>query len=189
MNAKTLLLIALISIAFGCRTKNKVITNYEEKKQESEKVKIDSLNSQSQQSAQNSSSETLSNNRKDEQSGEILIKGKSELSSPFVYHNIVVKDTFQSISIVGNAEYLINNHYVKSDSKKLEVMKKESVQLIQNTDQKTFSKEVNKESELKTSEETKKIKVNGLQAGAWIVIAIATGILILAFFTYKYFKK
>jgi hypothetical protein len=68
-------------------------------------------------------------------------------------------------------------------------MKKESVQLIQNTDQKTFSKEVNKESELKTSEETKKIKVNGLQAGAWIVIAIATGILILAFFTYKYFKK
>ncbi len=100
MNAKTLLLIALISIAFGCRTKNKVITNYEEKKQESEKVKIDSLSSQSQQSVQNSSSETLSNDRKNEQ-----------------------------------------------------------------------------------------IKVNGLQGGAWIVIAIATGILILAFFTYKYFKK
>lgn len=189
MKIQILLLITFISMAFGCRSKNKVIAKYEEKKQESEQLKIDSLSSQNQQSVKNASSETLSNDRKDKQSGEILIKGKSDPSSPFVYHNIVGKDTIQSISIVGNAEYFINNHYVKFDSKKLEVMKKESIQLIQNTDQKTFSKEVNKESELKTSEETKKIKVNGLQAGAWIVIAVATGILILAFFTYKYFKK
>ncbi|REC40218.1 hypothetical protein [Candidatus Chryseobacterium massiliense] len=41
MNAKHLLLIALMSIVSGCRTKNKLITNYEEKKQESELVKND----------------------------------------------------------------------------------------------------------------------------------------------------
>ncbi|WP_343664458.1 hypothetical protein [Chryseobacterium mucoviscidosis] len=189
MNAKTLLLIALISIAFGCRTKNKVITNNEEKKQESEKVKIDSLSSQSQQSVQNSSSETLSNNRKDEQSGEILIKGRSDQSSPFVYHNIVVKDTLQSISIVGNAEYIINTHYVKSDNKISETKKEQSVTLLRNDDRKVISRKTQKESDLTISAQTKKIKVTGFQAGAWIVLAIVAGIIILAFFTYKYFKK
>ncbi|NPA07731.1 MAG: hypothetical protein GXO46_01905 [Chlorobi bacterium] len=189
MKIKTLLLIILMSMAFGCRSKNKVVTHYEENRKESEKVKTDSLSSQNRQSAQNSSSQTLSDDRKDEKSGEIFIKGKSDEANPFVYHNIVGKDTLQSISIVGNAEYIINNHYVKSDSKKSEIKKEQAVSLIRNTDHKIISKEVKKESDLKISAQTKKIKVNGFQAGAWIVITIIAGIIILAFFTYKYFKK
>lgn len=189
MNAKHLLLIALMSIVSGCRTKNKVITNYEEKKQESELVKIDSLSSQNQQSVKNASSETLSDDRKDEKSGDVFIHGTSDQSSPFVYHNIVGKDTLQSISIVGNAEYIINTHYAKSDNKISETKKEQSVTLLRNNDRKVISRETQKESDLTISAQTKKIKVTGFQAGAWIVITIIAGILILAFFTYKYFKK
>lgn len=189
MKIQTLLLITFISMAFGCRSKNKVITKYEENRKEAEKVKIDSLSSQNRQSVKNTSSETLSDDRKDEKSGDVFIKGTSDQSSPFVYYNIIGKDTLQSISIVGNAEYIINTHYAKSDNKISETKKEQSVTLLRNNDRKVISRETQKESDLTISAQTKKIKVAGFQAGAWIVIAIVAGIIILAFFTYKYFKK
>jgi hypothetical protein len=64
---------------------------------------------------QNSSADVLLNEKKNETSGQILIKGKSDVSNPFVFHNVIGNDTIQSISIMGSAEYSINNHYTKSD--------------------------------------------------------------------------
>ncbi len=189
MKAKIMLLMFLSSLMLGCRTKHKITTTYKEHKTETENIKVDSFGSQNLKLVESTSANVLLDEKKNEISGELLIKGKSDASNPFVFHNVVGNDTLQSISIMGNAEYLISNYYTKADHKKSEVRKDESVNDIQETTQKVVSKEKVKEIAVAVSEDVKKIKSNGFQAGAWIVIAIAAIILIIVFFTYKYFKK
>lgn len=189
MKARIMLLILLSSLILGCRTKHKMVTTYKENKEETEKIKVDSLGSQNLKVVQNTSANTVSDEKKNEVSGEMLITGKSDAFNPFVFHNVVGSDTIQSISIIGNAEYLISNHFSKTDHKKSDIRKEEITSAVQETVQKSVSKEIMKESASEVSEKTKEIKSSGFQAGAWIVIAVAAIILILTFFTYKYFKK
>lgn len=189
MKARIMLLILLSSLILGCRTKHKMVTNYKENKEETEKIKVDSLGSQSLQLVQNTSANTVSDEKKNEISGEMLITGKSDVFNPFVFHNVVGNDTIQSISIIGNAEYLISNRFTKTDNTKSEIKKEKITHVIQEAAQKTVSKETAREAASEISEMTKEIKSNGFQAGTWIVIAVVAVILILTFFTYKYFKK
>ncbi|MCS3870482.1 hypothetical protein J3D55_003398 [Chryseobacterium ginsenosidimutans] len=188
MKAKILLLIIFSGLILCCRTKTKITTAHKENKKETEKVKVDSLSVHSLESIQNTSTDTLLKEKKNEISGDVLITGKSDLSNPFVFHNVVGNDTIQSISIMGNAEYSISNHYAKTDHKKSEVTKEESTKIIQDSAQKTVLKEEIKESTSKVSNETKKIKVTGLEVAAWIFLTVIGITLILIFFTYKYFK-
>lgn len=189
MKAKILLLILFSGLILCCRTKHKTTTTYKENKKETEQVKVDSFSVKNIQSAQNTSVDELLKEKKNETSGEILITGKSDPSNPFVFHNVVGSDTIQSISIIGNAEYSINNHYTKVDNKKTEVRKEKFTHIIQDLAQNTVSKEKTKEVDSAVFEETKKTKANGPQAGTWIVITTVAVFLIFIFFTYKYFKK
>ncbi|PZU12543.1 MAG: hypothetical protein DI622_15090 [Chryseobacterium sp.] len=187
MKEKIMLLIFLSSLILGCRSKHKITTSYKEDKKETVKIKADSLSIQSLKLVQNSSADVLLNEKKDETSGEVLIKGKSDVSNPFVFHNVIGKDTIQSISIIGNAEYLINNHYAKADHHQSDVKKIESVNSIQDVTQNVISKETDKEISSAISQDTKKIRSNGFQAGALIVIVLGAIILILVFFIFKRF--
>ncbi|MCA6067913.1 hypothetical protein JI747_012030 [Chryseobacterium sp. RG1] len=189
MKARIMLLILLSSLILGCRTKHKMVTTYKENKEETEKIKVDSLGLQNLKVVQNTSANTVSDEKKNEVSGEMLITGKSDAFNPFIFHNVVGSDTIQSISIIGNAEYLISNRFAKTDHKKSDARKEEVTNVVQETAQKSVSKEIVQKSASEVSEKTKEIKSNGFQAGAWIVIAVAVIILILTFFTYKYFKK
>ena len=189
MKVKILLLILFSGLILCCRSKHKMTTTYQENKSETEKVKVDSASVQSAKSIQNIALDALVKEKKNEISGEVLITGKSDPSSPFVFHNVVGKDTIQSILIIGNAEYSINNHYTKVDNKKLEVKKEKFTNIIQDLAHNTVSKERIKEADSAVFEETKTIKANGPQAGTWIVITIVIFFLIFIFFIYKYFKK
>lgn len=162
---------------------------YTENKKEKEKVKVDSFGLQSSESIQNTSSNILVKENKNEIAGEIMITGKSDSSNPFVFHNVIGRDTIQSISIRGNAEYLISNHYTKTDRKKSEVRKEEFTGIIQDLTQSSVSKEKIKETDSEVSSETVKVSAHGFQAGTWIVITIVVTFLIFIFFTYKYFKE
>ena len=189
MKAQILLLILLSSLMMGCRSKHKITTTYKENTKETEHIKVDSLSGHGSQSIQSENAEVLVQEKKNEISGEVLIKGKSDASNPFVFHNVVEGDTIQSISIKGNAEYLINNHYIKADHKKSEIKKSETTEIVKDSVQKTLTKETTKEIASKVSEENKKITSTGFEAAAWIFITIIGITLILIFFTYKYFKK
>lgn len=190
MKAKILLLIIFSSLILGCcRSKHKVMAVSRENTQETAKLKIDSLYIRHSETVQNTSADHLSTEKTDEISGNISITGKSDNSNPFVYHNILGNDTLQSISIHGNAEYVINNHYVKASQKKTENKKEKFTNAFQENAQHTVSKEAEKEKKSVISRETKKIKVTGFEITAWIFMTILGVTLILLFFTYKYFKK
>lgn len=189
MKAKILLLILFSGLILCCRSKHKITTTYSENKKVTENVKIDSFSLQNVKSTQNNSVDAFLREKKNEISGEILITGKSDPSNPFIFHNVIGNDTVQSISIKGNAEYSINNHYTKVDNKKSEVRKEKFTNIIQDLTQNNISKDINKESTSTVSEESKEIKSTGFQTGTWIVITIVVTFLIFIFFTYKYFKK
>jgi len=189
MKATILLLIIFSSLISGCRTKNKITAAYKENKKEKEKVNVDSLRIENSKSIQKTSVEALIEEKQNETSGEILIKGISDLSNPFVFHQVVGNDTLQSISITGNAEYLVNNHYTKTDNKKLETKRDEVVNIFQGLAQSNVSQEKIKEVDSAFSEESKNIQSNGFQAATWIVVTIVVTFLIFIFFFYKYFKK
>lgn len=189
MKAKILLLIIFSGLILCCRSKHKITSTYKENKSETEKVKVDSASVQSTKSIQNKAVDALVKEKKNEISGEVLITGKSDLSNPFVFHNVVGSDTVQSISIIGNAEYAINNHYLKTDNKNSEVRKEEFTYIFQDSAQNAVLKEANREIDSVVFEETKNIHSTGFQAGTWIVITIVVTFLIFIFFVYKYFKK
>ncbi|KQT20942.1 hypothetical protein ASG22_16110 [Chryseobacterium sp. Leaf405] len=190
MKAKILLLIIFSGLLMGCcRSKQKITTVSKESKQETEKVKVDSLSLQRVESAQSSYAGVSFNEKKNEISGDLLIKGKSDLSTPFVFHNVVGTDTIQSISIMGNAEYSINNHYAKTSNKKTENKKEEVTNIFQDAAQHAVSKELIKEKTSVVSEETKKVKITGFEIAVWVFVTILGITLILLFFIYKYFKK
>ncbi|KUJ55308.1 hypothetical protein [Chryseobacterium aquaticum] len=189
MKAKILGLLVLISIAFGCRSKNKMTASYKDNSREKEMVKIDSVGSESSKSIQNTETSAFINENKNETSGDVVITGKSDESNPFVFHNVVGRDTIQSISIKGNAEYLINNHFKKAENKKSETKREEFISIIQELSQNAVSKDKNKETDSEISQKTNKITAKGFQAGSWIVITTIVVFLIFIFFTYKYFKK
>lgn len=189
MKAKILLLLLLSSLIIGCRSKHKITTINKENRTETETVKIDSLNLHHSKSIQKESADESLKEENNEISGDLLITGTSDASNPFVFHNVVGKDTIQRISIRGNAEYTISNYYTKADHKKSETRREESSQSIQDENQKTISKNIHKEVASKTSEESKKVKLNGFDAAAWVFITLIGIVLIIVFFTYKYFKK
>ena len=186
---RIIILILLSSLFLGCRSKHKITTSYKENRTETEKVKTDSSSLKNLQSVQIISEDVSLKESKDEMSGDIVIKGKSDVSNPFVFHNVMGKDTIQSISIMGNAEYTISNHYMKADHKKSEVKKSESVYIVQDAAQKAVSKETIKEVKAKASEETRKVKSTGFEVAAWIFITLIGIALIIVFFIYKYLKK
>nr|WP_228451242.1 hypothetical protein [Chryseobacterium sp. ON_d1] len=189
MKTMIFILTLLSCVVLGCRSKHKITTTYRENTKESEKMKMDSSGVKSSTSVQSKSDNTLLKEEKNEISGELFIEGKSDLSNPFVFHNVVGKDTVQSISIMGNAEYIIRNYYTKAHHQKAEVKKEESALNMQEVTHKAVSKENHKEVASKVSEETKKVQLNGLDAAAWIFILIMGITLILVYFTYTYFKK
>lgn len=190
MKTKILLLMILSGLILNCcKSKHKITAVSKENKQETEKVQVDSLGLQSSESAQSASAGISFREKINEVSGDILIRGKTEIFNPFVFHNVLGNDTIQSISIMGNAEYSISNHYTKTDNKKSEVRKEKRTDISQDLTHSAVLKEKTKESASSVSKEEKTVKTAGFQAGTWIVITAVAVFLIFIFFTYKYFKK
>lgn len=190
MKAKILLLIIFGSLILGCcRSKQKMTTVSRENIREAETVKVDSLNLQSSEIIQSNSKDVAVNEKINEISGDFSITGKSDVSSPFVFHNVVGKDTVQSISIMGNADYSIRNHYVKASNEKTENKKEAFNNISLKANKNAVSKETEKEKASVFSQETKRIKVTGFGIAAWIFITVFGITVILLFFTYKYFKR
>jgi hypothetical protein len=184
-----LILILLSSLIFGCRTKQKSVSFTKEAKTEIERVKLDSVKEVVKKEDVTKITDQVKQIKKEDFSGDIIIKGKSDSLNPLIYHNIVGKDTLQSITINGNAEYSINNHYKKESEDSKEVQKEQSTNIIQDLAKTAVSKETIKDVASAVTNTTKKIKSNGLQAGVWIWLAVICVVAIFIFFAYKYFKK
>ncbi|AZA60769.1 hypothetical protein EG340_06825 [Chryseobacterium indoltheticum] len=160
-----------------------------EGKTEVERVKVDSVKEIIRKDETKKITDQAVKKQVEDFSGDIIIKGKADSLTPLVYHNVVGKDTLQSILIKGNADFTISNHYKKAEEKTEGSKKEESTNFIQDLAKTAVSKETIKDVASAVSTKTNDITSTGFQAGTWIVITIVVTFLIFIFFVYKYFKK
>lgn len=189
MKAKILILILLSSLILGCRTRTKTSFYSKEGKTEIERVRVDSVNSVSVKNLQKKVSDNNVKQKKEDFSGDIIIKGKSDTLTPFVYHNVINGDTIQSISISGNAAYTINNHYKKSEENKQESKSTESLNEVQKIARSAVSKETIKDVASAVTSTAVEIKSKGFTFGAWSMIIAWGAVLIGACILLYYLSK
>lgn len=189
MKAKIILLIILSSLILGCSTKRKNVSFAKEAKTEIERIKVDSATETKQEQKQIEKTDIKSSEKKEELKTDVSIIGKTDVSNPFQYHNILNGDTLQSISIFGTADFKINNHYAKSEKTIDEKKEVEKLNVIQEVARKSVAKSTIKEVASELKKVDKQIKERSFTLGAWLsfmgyfsIIAIIIGILI-------YFKK
>ncbi|WP_294267754.1 hypothetical protein [uncultured Chryseobacterium sp.] len=185
---KILILLILFSLA-GCRTKQRAVTVTEEIRTETARVKLDSLKETAVKQETKKAIDKTAQEKKDDFSGDITIKGKSDSLNPLEFHNVVNGDTMQVISIRGNADYVIQNRFQKSDKTKVESVKEEKLDVIQKAARDLVSKETIKDVAATVETKTRQITSRGFQAGAWIVWAVLGIVAILATGIYIYLKR
>ena len=191
MKINTIILILMIGISFSCRTKSKITTEFKEVINENKKNTIDSSTVNYSKFTQQESSNELIQEKSNETSGNVSIKGSSDSNNPFIFHHLVGKDTLQRISIIGNAEYVIDNYFTKVDKEKTEIKKQESTNIVADSSRiyvlDKFENTISSEQKNKMQE----IETKGFQFATWVSFGIIVAILLLIFFiyTYKYFKK
>lgn len=186
---KILILIFLSSLILGCRTKQKTSFYSKEGRTEIERVKFDSLKETALKESTKKVTDNSVKQQKEDFSGDIIIKGKSDTLNPLIFHNVISGDTLQSILIRGKADYYISNHYKKASEDKKETSSDEKLNVIQQTARDLVSKATIKDVASKVEEGSKKIKSTGLQAG-WLILFGVLGITaIIIFAVYRYFKK
>lgn len=186
---KKIILILILILLTGCRTK-KVITSKSteiEQIQQASIAKVESKVEKAEDKQQSKKSEILEQ-KKDSQT-DFEIKGKAETGKPIEIYNIENGDTLQAIRVNGNADVHIRTKNSQSDHVKKEY---NSESFIGNF--KEFSENIVEENNIKkriqeVKQKTREIKSTGFQAGLWIVLALLGVVAIVIFGIYKYFKQ
>ncbi|KAA2223058.1 hypothetical protein [Chryseobacterium sediminis] len=186
---RTAILITILIILTGCRTK-KVITSKSaeiEQIQQTSSAKVESKVEKAEDKQQSKQSEILE--QKKDNVTDFEVKGKAETGKPIEIYNIENGDTLQAIRVNGNADV-----HIRTKSSQLDHVKKEynSESFIGRF--KEFSENIVEENNIKkrvqeVKQKTKEIKATGFQAGFWVIMAILGVVAIVIFGIYKYFKK
>lgn len=189
MKTKILILILLSSLILGCRTRTKKTFYKTEGKTEIERIKFDSIKSVDKKESTKKVYDHTVKKQKEDFSGDIIIKGKSDSLNPLIFHNVVSGDTLQSILIKGNADYLINNRYKKAAENTEDKKNEQSSNIIKDIAQTAVSKKTIKEVANTVKEKTNDIKYKGFQFGAWFTIVLFGIIIICLVFLWVWFRK
>lgn len=176
-------------LLMGCKTKNTLKNTEVNKEFQKTETKKDSIENVSKSQEKEATKGVLQSEKKKETQTDVEIKGKAETNKPIEMYNIENGDTLQTIKVTGNAEVRI-----RTKTSNLDQVKKESSQETISEKLKDFSENIVRENNVKQrveefKQKSKKITTHGFQAGVWIIITVIAIILILTFFTYKYFRK
>lgn len=127
----TRLLITLLAISFlllNCRSRTKEVEALSFKQAEVSIIDTFSIDSTEQEINEVKRVKKTEEKKAETSSGEIEIKGSADAETPFTYENIVNGDTLQSITITGNADFIIKNYNRKEET----VNKEETVSKFKN---------------------------------------------------------
>lgn len=186
---RTVILIVIVILLTGCRTK-KVITSKSTEIEQIQQVstkKVESQVEKVEDKQQILKSDILDHIKENQTDFEV--KGKAETGKPIEIYNVENGDTLQAIRVNGNADVHIRTKASQSDH-----IRKENVSESLIGKFKEFSENIVEENNVKkrvqqVKQKTKEIKTTGFQAGMWIVLSVLGVVGIVIFFTYKYFRK
>lgn len=180
------MLILLCSL-LSCSSRKKHVEFSEEGKTEVERISLDSLKSETAKTETKKVTDKTIEQKKNEISGDIIIKGKTDSLQDFNFHNVVNGDTISDIYISGNADFIIKNRWKQIDKKEIKETVTEKLNIIATIARKSVAQKTIKEVAEKIKSKEVSVKSSGFQFPVYLIIGFAVLLLILLWFLWKKF--
>lgn len=184
---KKIIMLILLCSLLSCSSRKKNVEFSEEGKTEVERISLDSLKSETAKTETKKVTDRNIDQKKNEISGDIIIKGKTDSLQYFNFHNVVNGDTLQVINISGNSTFEIKNKYSKSEEKTVEKNKEENLNIIQQVARTAVAKTTIKKIASEMKKEDKDVKSNGFTFPVYLIGGIVIVVLVLLWFLWKKF--
>ena len=181
------LLILIILASCRTRTKDLAITKY--RSAEIEKIDTNTVVSLDKSVQKIDKIEIKKDQTVKENDGDIIIKGKSDSTKDFQYHNIVDGDTLSDIYISGNADFMIKNRWKKTEKKETEKSESESLNIVAEIARKSVAQSTIKEVAIELKTKDVKVKSTGFSFPIYLIIGGAVIVVILLFWFFGMPKK
>lgn len=166
----------------GCRTRKRVTETVTIKKDETVKVDSNILKVKRDSIFNRIDVKKDAVKKVNDNSGDIIIKGKTDSIKPFDFHNIVNGDTLSSIHISGNADFKIINHWNKKEETEKSSNIESNLNIIAKVARTAVAKETIKKLAEKVVDNRTEVKATGFQ---WPIYLIGGVILLAAVLLYN----
>lgn len=172
----------------GCRTKEKAVSKEKEKIEIKQISDIDSTVTVKAEAVQVIEEKKQETKVEKSQEGHVEIKGKTDSANAFNYTNVVGGDTL-SISITGNADFVIKNKFSDRVKETVSESLSENLNAIAEFSRKVVAQETIKEvaSEIKKTDVA--VKTKNFTFGAWFTWVLTAIIVICAVWLFYYLRQ
>jgi hypothetical protein len=178
MKKLIILLIATTTLS-SCNSRRKKIEKISIKKEFLLKKEFDSIQIKKDSVVVIKEQEKKIESSIDSNNGDIIIRGNATLEVPFEYHNIVGKDTLNSILIKGNAEFEVKNKWKDEKVKSEQSNIKKNINIVAKIARTAVAQETISKASEEIKSTTKDIKSNGFPLVVYILGAAIVLFLIL----------
>lgn len=127
--------------------------------------------------------------KKDENSGDIIIKGKSDSLKDFNYHNIINGDTISLIHIEGNAIFEIKNKWQKKQQDSEVSQKESNLNVVAKIARKAVAKKTIDEVAKEIKQTEKQTTATGFQWPVYLIAGIIFLVAIVLIIIIKFYLK
>lgn len=169
---KTLITVLCSLLFVACSTRKKDLRVTEFRSAEIEKVKFDSVRTQDLKEVTKKVIDKKVDQKEKDNSGEVVIKGKTDSLKDFSYYNVVNGDTLSGIVISGTADFTIKNRWKQSEKKDETKESSENLNVVQDLARTAVSKETIKDVAQKAKKLKKEVDQKGFTAGTYITTGI-----------------
>lgn len=184
---KKIIILILLCSLIGCSNRRKHVEISKESTTEIEKISLDSVKAETSKIDTKKITDKNIDQKKNEVSGDIIIRGKTDSITDFKFHNVVNGDTLQVINITGNSTFEIKNKYSKSEEKTVEKSSEENLNIIQKAARTAVAKSTIKKVATEVKQVDKNVKSKGFQFPVYLIIGASVLMLIVLFFLWKKF--
>lgn len=173
----------------GCRTRKRVTETVTIKKDETVKVDSNILKVQRDSIFNKIEIKKDAVKKVNDNSGDIIIKGKTDSIKPFDFHNIVNGDTLSSIHISGKADFKIVNHWNKKEEIENSSNIESNLNIIAKVARTAVAKETIKKLAKKVVDNKTEVKATGFQWPIYLISGVILLAAVLLYIIIQSYKK
>lgn len=173
----------------SCRTKQKIREIERSKEKETQIVDSNTVSFKKDSTVIKVEKEKEIQQIVDENLGDIIIRGKTDSTKDFHFHNIVEGDTISDILISGKADFVIKNKWKQVQSKVTENTIEENLNIVAEIARTAVAKKTIKETAKEIKKVQNTVKAKGFQAPIYLILGLVLVVAVIVYIVIKQFKK
>lgn len=162
----------LIAILTACRSRKSNLNITEYRSAEVTKIDTNTVVSDSSKIQLKNKKSIKEETKKNENNGDIVIKGKTDSTDDFRFHNVVDGDTLSEIFIHGNADFVIKNRWNKSEKSHIKEVVEEKLNIVAKVARKVVAQSTIKEAAKEIKQIDKQVNSKSFTFGAWFTYGL-----------------